>query len=295
MEWDLYGEHTYSKAPPIANAKESIDLLKNEIPKLPLFSASAKYVNPGEYLKVDYSIVSRAYFKMQEILHRYMNPNEKTKALLLCEGPGGFQQACSKFFKRLEWQALTLPNAIRWEGEDVSRVIFQDIIKDPLPRDLKVSLCTGDGGFEADPSKQEEENYALFEAQMLKGCDCLLPEGNLIVKLFDMFQPNTQGLIMEIARRFDRAIILKPFGSRICNSERYFIGLNKRLIPKAESVTMERIHQIINDFAIIQIAGLQEAVKLARVPSIPKSLLEKPCRRHIEVAEKFSNAMNSIY
>ena len=293
MEWELYGSNIYSDVLPLPDPEKQLQKLKDEIPTLPLFRYTSRYVNPGEHLSAQGPLISRAYFKMKEILCRYFNPDKKVNALLLCESPGGFTQACSEYFKKLSWMALTLPGDIEWKS-DPKRIIFRDIIKDDLPSDVKYTIVTGDGGFEADPKRQEEQNYPLFEAQMLKGYEALEIGGCLIVKCFDMFHSQTKALIIELSRRFDKAFILKPWGSRICNSERYFIGLQKRLTPKTDMVSLDRLAQINQDFARVQIAGLQEAIRLSRVPGITREMLEKPVERHLMVSRRFNQILENV-
>lgn len=287
MEWCLE-DQPIQPSPECESVKTTLGQLKNEIPSIKLFSVASKFVNPGEYLKSEHRVISRAYFKMLEILKRYLSPHERVKALFLCEAPGAFQQATADWLKDklLDWHAVTLPDSIKWTG-DPSKVLFQDVITQPLPDTLQVNLVTGDGGFEADPSKQEIENYTLFEAQMLRGLDRLMPEGTLVVKFFDMFEANTQALLIEMTRRFDKAYILKPWGSRICNSERYFIGLRKRLIPKVTSVSLARLQQIIVEFAKVQIEALEYAFKLAKTPGITEDILRHSTRTHLDIGKSF--------
>lgn len=303
MEWSLtkteVGFH-----PPYPNAKEKLRELKTEIERVPeLFKYAARHVNPCEYLSTDHPVISRAYFKMYEALMRYEpEVNEVCNAVFLCEAPGGFQQATEDWMRKKHshsaflWHAVTLPQAIRWEGHRGS-IIYADITKDSLPPScFNATIVTGDGGFDCDDlNRQEELNYPLIESQMLKGLDILQSGGTLFVKMYDLFEASTKALIIEMSRRFERSYILKPWGSRICNSERYFVGIRRlphdiSSIPPA-ILTVERLDQIASDYAKVQISALERALSLCRVPGAVTDSFKLESEKQREIRKNVSRLL----
>jgi hypothetical protein len=203
----------------------------------------SRYVNPGERLTCFYNThkpLNRAYFKLCEIYHRYTPPSAyQWRTLHLCEAPGAWVQATGHWWTRRwqqhqddwKWNAITLYDpTIPWEYGD--NIVYQDICRVPLPlwaRDM--NIVTGDGGFEIPHNKlelQETLNHDLFVAQVDQGIQACGRGGMVIIKLFDMFTAATQQKIAHFSRYFSTTHLIKPWGSRIANSERYIVGVEKR-------------------------------------------------------------------
>lgn len=228
--------------------KDDLNHVRHQIDKLrerglvKQFSYAARYVNPYEELNVtDLRISSRAFFKMYEILKRFRllktSPNQPLhlKTLHLCEAPGSFVEATQEFIKRNlapttthDWFGVTLREGLEWTS-DASNVIYANIITDELPEKVRQSiLVTGDGGFEIDDSvKNDQEilNTPLLKGQILHGIHSVARGGSLVVKMFDMFEEETCNLLWSCCNHFKRCYLSKPFGSRICNSEKYIVAV----------------------------------------------------------------------
>jgi len=64
----------------------------------------------------------------------------------------------------------------------------------------------------------------LVIAQILTAMVVLKPGGNFVLKLFDTFTEESETLLYILSLLFPQCSLYKPFSSRVCNSEKYFIG-----------------------------------------------------------------------
>jgi 23S rRNA U2552 (ribose-2'-O)-methylase RlmE/FtsJ len=253
------------------SVKDSIGYLKCKT----TFRAAAAWTNPCEKLSTyaPFQLHSRAYFKLWEILRRFPLPvSDRMHSLHLCEAPGGFVQATEQFTKRYKtewsWHGVTLPNALQWKGGSKDNVIYADVICDDLPPCCyHADLVTGDGGFQIDDSQvndQEALNLPLFCAQINKAVACCVPGGMIVIKLFDMFQPQTRAYIHDEAMCwFQDSYICKPYGSRICNSERFFVGICK-LEERCTMNCEAKLREVAMGLVDVQTQALQNAIYMAR-------------------------------
>ena len=270
--------------------KQSLDQTRAKIDTLrekkldAAFQAATRAVNPCELARIP-NISSRAYFKMYEMLKRYplldKNTKYNLKALFLCEAPGGFVEAALDFVqpRGIDWYGVTLPlstGGLEWKSDD-RHVIYADVITDQLPHIARESmLATGDGGFEIDNKSrndQEVQNTPLFKAQLLQGMAHLSVNGSLVVKFFDMFTMETCELLWHVFVNFDKVFIIKPYGSRTCNSEKYVVALgftNKHRTMEKTGIDaivpdwfMGRIFEVSQRFTEAQIKYLEQAIDLA--------------------------------
>jgi 23S rRNA U2552 (ribose-2'-O)-methylase RlmE/FtsJ len=200
--------------------------------------------------------LSRSYFKMIEMLEVCgfwdLVPTTFHTAHI-CEGPGGFIQCVIEKAKEKKIQltnihAMTLKptktNIPGWRrsigflrkhseihlesGADGTGDILIPANQKYFSKKANESfLFTADGGFDysVDYEKQEQVSFSLILASFLIGLQALMQEGIMIIKLFDMYSPATQDLILGSASFFREFMIYKPATSRPCNSERYFIGV----------------------------------------------------------------------
>jgi hypothetical protein len=252
-----------------------------------LFNQWTRQVNPYENMtQYGPKVINRAFFKLWEILHfvkfnSYINISHNLTGTFLCESPGCFVECMDKFWvdfmKRssyqFEWKAVTLYDTnISWSFKPhikAEHVIFADLLKTDLSH-LKDSsmICTGDGGFDIksdDLNNQELLNHDLFEAQVNHAIQILQPGGLMIVKLFDMFEEKTLTVIKKVTLQFTNVLIVKPKGSRACNSERYLVGVEKNdktpLFTKSTICQLEaNLNQISYDMGIRQLEFLNQAI-----------------------------------
>lgn len=259
------------------------------------FTSAVRAVNPYEDMEHNSilpQISSRAFYKMYEILKRYKllerNPHpSKLKTLHLCEAPGSFVEATQEYVQRvlptrtLEWYGVTLPvsnNGLEWKtsSTEQSNVIFADVIKDTLPS--KVSDCvlvTGDGGFEIESKERNDQelcNTPLLRGQIHQSYKTLSRGGCTVIKMFDMFSLETCDLLWDCYLRFDKVYLIKPFGSRICNSEKYIVGIgyNPKYTEPRSGINdiippwfYGSVWNISRRFTQLQIQSLEKAIELA--------------------------------
>jgi len=96
-----------------------------------------------------------------------------------------------------------------------------------------VDVAAGDGGFEIKmmngghkENLQELFSHRIKVSEVLFALETLRGGGAFILKLFDTMSWLMTSLIYTCARVFERVHIVKPFRSRIVNSERYLVCTN---------------------------------------------------------------------
>ncbi|KAJ3202269.1 hypothetical protein HDU82_007487 [Entophlyctis luteolus] len=89
----------------------------------------------------------------------------------------------------------------------------------------RVSLVVSDGAFScsSDEGNQEFHLKTLFLAEVLTMFRLLKKGGDFVVKVFELLQPFSVGLLYLLHQKFKRIGIIKPVSSRPANSERYII------------------------------------------------------------------------
>jgi 23S rRNA U2552 (ribose-2'-O)-methylase RlmE/FtsJ len=287
MQWNLTTNVEGFRAPTekeLQTARTSLNTVKQGIcriksdGKIDVFRAAAEWVNPYEKLvhHAPMRLHSRAFFKLWGILRRFPpQVTDRMHSLHLCEAPGAFVQAIQHYWTHAlklplshwKWHGVTLPNALKWKGSD-DNVIYADVIKDELPPSCyHANIVTGDGGFDIKDdqvNEQERLNHPLFAAQINKAVECCVPGGMIVIKLFDMFLPETRACIHDDAMPwFTESFICKPYGSRICNSERFFVGVGKR----AQRVQMQytsRLREVAMGLVKVQTHALVQAIHMTR-------------------------------
>lgn len=283
MEWDLrlLASRNVSEDE-LARAQRALGTVKDKIaPVRDAFQVTSRLINPGEQL-ITYApmkLYSRAYFKLWEVLVKYplLNPQaRRIHTLHLCEAPGSFVQAVEVYWTKTcgrprdlwAYHGVTLRGALEWKSADQTSVVYADLTKDELPPSCyHADLVTGDGGFEVDDGNQQEQaNHTLLAAQITKAVKCCRPGGAIYIKMFDMFRRETRDLIeQEALPWFEFCLIIKPFGSRVCNSERFLLGLRRRdqketLPPDAPGA---RLREVALGLVDVQTAALTKALALA--------------------------------
>jgi 23S rRNA U2552 (ribose-2'-O)-methylase RlmE/FtsJ len=200
--------------------------------------------------------LSRSYFKMVEMLDICgfweLVPTQFQTAHI-CEGPGGFIQCVIEKSKEKQLEcsnvhAMTLKptksNIPGWrrsigflrkhpeihlEGgaDGTGNVLIPANQKYFCKKAAGSFLFTADGGFDfsVDYEKQEQVSFHLVLASFLIGFQSLAIDGIMIIKLFDIYSPATQDLLLGSASFFKEFMLYKPATSRPCNAERYFIGV----------------------------------------------------------------------
>lgn len=221
-----------------------------------------KFTNPYEFINGNYSKhfycsykpLSRAYFKMLEIINMFnMFNGLRTKPIKmfgLAEGPGGFIEAVHNYrnnqndiyvgmsiedatdenvpgWKRTKHFLRSCPNVVLEKGADqtgniLSVANFRHVFE---THKNSAHIVTGDGGFDfsQDFNNQELSMHKLLFAQIAYAVCIQKMGGTFVLKFFDCFYKPTQDLLYLLSLFYDRVSIVKPCTSRLANSEKYVV------------------------------------------------------------------------
>ena len=196
--------------------------------------------------------LSRAYFKLWEILHDFdiIRTDVKIKTAHVADGPGGFIECVCDFFERYNLDhesvdGITLRSNDRkipnWKvSKDHIRnfnvslydgsIYNPNVIDNFVDRvgEQSVHFITADGGFDfsADFNSQEKQCYRLMFCEVYTALRLQKDGGTFLLKVFDLFSPETITLLALCASFYERVVIIKPNTSRPANSEKYLLFSN---------------------------------------------------------------------
>lgn len=216
-----------------------------------------------------YEPISRAYFKLHEIIESFelITTKKPINCFHLAEGPGGFIEATVNYRKKVLrklntkntdlYYGMTLINNDRhtpnWDkcqrllknknifleyGADKTGDLFSlDNLKYCIEKyGNTMDFVTADGGidFSNDFNRQEIVSINLIFAQIVYALFLQKEGGTFVIKVFDTFRENTINLILLLNYVYENVNIMKPDTSRTANSERYLIckGYKNNLTKK---------------------------------------------------------------
>ena len=222
-----------------------------------------------------YKPISRAFFKMIEMLHNYnFNFNKNIITFHLAEGPGGFIEAL-KYMRNNEndkYYGMTLmegnrdvpkwdksaiflnknPNIIIEKGFDKTGNLYSIENLEYIYKNYKHSIdfITGDGGFDfsIDFNKQEENSLNLIISEVFYAMILQKKGGSFILKMFDTFSSLSIEILYLLCYLYENVYITKPLPSRPANSERYIVCNNFKMVHNLNSL----IENIFNKFYLIK-------------------------------------------
>jgi len=229
------------------------------------WNANKKYTNPYEYIYTNsprtsvcrYKPISRAYFKMIEILNTFNFPSfdspKPLQMFALAEGPGGFIEAvlnyrnnpADKYYgMTIEdptdgevpgWKKTTSflksnPNIFLEKGADnTGNILNMDNFKYVVAKyKNSCEFVTGDGGFDfsTDFNSQEINITRLLFGQIAYAVCIQKRGGCFVLKCFDCFYKASAELIYLLSTMYEKVYVVKPNTSRYANSERYLVCIN---------------------------------------------------------------------
>lgn len=265
---------------------DELILCKNKIEQLYISESwdRAKKLNndyelihlPNKRVKSDsiakYEPLSRAFFKLWELLHLFHNPLQQQppvpiKVIALAEGPGGFIEAIQCWRKHYaptvvdEIIGVTLKSTNKeipgWKKArnflDQNPNVCIDYCSDNTGNLYKVSnleylhekhkgtvdLVTADGGFDFsdDFNNQEQKSYRIIFCECIGAMATLKEGGMFVCKIFDTFSRTTISILQMLKAHFKKVFVTKPNTSRPCNSEKYivceeFMGIDEIYLQK---------------------------------------------------------------
>ena len=249
------------------NLNETVTMYKNKITpfyKTRQWDRYKKVTNEYETIHTSppaqnvckYSPISRAFFKMWEILCDFSDEIFEgnvypMKFLCLAESPGSFVEAVMKyrFGKKHsldEYHGISLKSKMdknipdwRYANHFIKRINLhygadgtgnlyniQNIIH--LTNELgenSQSFISGDGGFDfsTDFNGQELSSLRLISCEIL--CAILLQRegGCFVLKIFDTFNESTIKILQILYKFYEKIFFIKPLSSRPANSEKYLL------------------------------------------------------------------------
>lgn len=230
----------------------------------------------------NYDPISRSFFKMWEICHDCNIIDLNNPRIIygaLAEGPGGFIE-CFNFYRRRFAKSSTrdIVNCITLKpynndipGWKKSQRIFRECNEYNISYGLddtgdlynienikdfaslfteKANLVTADGGFDfsGDYSNQEVAAFRLIFCEVVTGLSVLGKDGNMVIKIFDIFSESSIDLLYMLTTMFKNIHIIKPFTSRSANSEKYIVCKNFLGISREK---LERLYELVEELSIL--------------------------------------------
>jgi 23S rRNA U2552 (ribose-2'-O)-methylase RlmE/FtsJ len=236
--------------------------------------------------------ISRAYYKLWEISHDFellrhiihSSDDSSSCSIHLAEGPGGFIESlcdmCVKHnvdTKKHFIHGITLLSRIEsvpnWKINDKYFKNFNIRLHDSTNGDLyqltnldtfvnefhgkKGDLITADGGFDfsEDFNTQELQFHKLMLSQIFLAITLQKRGGSFLLKVFDLFLPNTI-ILLTICSLFYRSFtIIKPKTSRPANSEKYilFEDFDHELSPIPSSELLPQLRHCIQSACFMKL------------------------------------------
>lgn len=185
--------------------------------------------------------VSRAFYKLLEILISYDIKIKGGNTLHLCEAPGGFIQASLLLFGSEIESFLTVSaeSTIKYHKDikkiqkghvlinDITLEETSDMIFDHCP-EKGYALITADGAFDVSDSYEDQENksYDLLFNEISVALSSQQVGGCFVIKMFDCILKKTWNLITWLRKCYKQVYICKPPSSRPVNSEKYCVCIN---------------------------------------------------------------------
>lgn len=220
----------------------------------------------------NYDIISRAYYKLLEILNTFektlkIKKKETMNISCLCEAPGGFIQCLRDYRKNDNDKYISISkkddeqNKIDWkinfnnlkiiygDNEDNDGNLYNPKIIEYYinSHKEKVDLVTADGGLLLNGY---EENYKsnfhikLYLCELYIALKILKDDGVFILKIYEMSQKIMIDFLILLNTLFLNVKIIKPKTSRQMNNEKYVICYNKKSSKQIEKKLFEIINKL---------------------------------------------------
>ena len=188
--------------------------------------------------------ISRSYFKLREIIYDLDIPIN-SKVACIAEAPGGFIQCILEMNTNTNIYGITLVSDNKdipyWNnsllnndrvhlstGDDNTGDLYNPQNLLHFLNEVEKSTCslvTADGGFDysVNFNSQESSSFKLIFSEVFLAISLLEKNGIFICKIFDLFTIHTINLIYLLYLQFNEIYFIKPFTSRLTNSEKYIV------------------------------------------------------------------------
>jgi 23S rRNA U2552 (ribose-2'-O)-methylase RlmE/FtsJ len=319
-------EETLGYSEEYINVKNKIDLVN-----INTWNKIRRYTNNYEFpLKrrdSEEDPISRAFFKMWEILHEYklIKRDFQGEVLSIAEAPGGFVQAISKYIRpsgpyniytmSLMEKKDYIPKYHHRILEDKNINILEGVNKDgdiynidnieSIRKSMKgkSELITGDGGFNEDNKYniKEQLHNKLFLSEIIIAVTNQKFDGKFVIKFFDTYTKYSLDLLYILLFFYKEVNIYKPLTSRPTNSEKYIIcsgfgkitNQHKKIICK-----LKKTLPLINEktYRILNISIPEEIIERVKSDNIRLTRSQINCiNKNIDIINKMTKNGRIIY
>jgi len=250
--------------------------------------------------------VSRAYYKLYEILHVFgdsLDPNPKL-FITLGDAPGGFAQALAVMYKKIKIISVSLL-IISEDGNNIAydpriESDYKQIEIEPMAdgdgnllkiKNIRymikkyhktVSICGCDAALAYESKDKdgpritkETQHFKILMSQLIVSVGTLKIGGLCTIKLYGRFTEPTIQLFYLISQYFDNFYIYKPKSSRASNSEVFVVYTRFRGISKS------KINELIRNMDTIFKAKNEYVMGLYDPVHIPKLFKDKIVKYNI--------------
>lgn len=254
--------------------RKYIHTIKREIDHCLIeWEKNKRKLNPYEYINTPfdtfspcictYKPISRAFFKLLEILNSYPFLFPKViQSFHLAEGPGGFIEAiqfCRKnskdtyygmtlidnkkdipLWNKCERSLMKMNQNIIIESGDGTGNLYHlaNLLYVKQHYEHSMDFITADGGFDysVDFNNQEESSLHLIFSEICFAIMMQKKGGHFVLKVFDTFSSSTIELIYLLTYLYEDVILTKPMTSRPANSEKYVICSKFKMVSNIEAI-----------------------------------------------------------
>ena len=127
-------------------------------------------------------------------------------------------------------------------------------------------FITSDGGFDwKSENLQEQEAYRLIFGEVITALKLQKNGGSFVIKIFESFTKITIKIIELLRQVYETVYIVKPYTSRISNSEKYIVckNFNKSIVSSSIVKKLEEQIKIMNKFDKFNILDLFTDIDLS--------------------------------
>ncbi|APG77848.1 RdRp [Xingshan nematode virus 2] len=253
-----------------AKVKKDIIMFANYISDNVPDKTYREYVE--RYTKMDYNkndpmFISRAEYKLTEILNQYCLRDIKN-ALDLCAGPGGFSKALLgkvsdtlvvHYYKEADagcymsidkLRRLDLFGKLKFldllDTDLTSDSVVDSVIKDAQKRCFPYELITADGAKHNDVIDKENENYSLIAGEVRIAQSLLADGGVFVLKTFGFSSHRTLQLLSEMLMVFEKYYIHRSSYATPFSTEHYIVAVGyKRNFSCARKTSADKFRRVM--------------------------------------------------
>ncbi|KAF6208161.1 hypothetical protein GE061_016612 [Apolygus lucorum] len=238
--------------------------------------------------------VNRTGNKLFEILQSDKRIKVKGRALDVCGAPGGMTQVLVTVgdglvvdsFSGTDYRSGNLEYWIRpgkFKNNKLKILNFGDdnnILNEAVRKRVKTNsynLVTADGGTEAEPLDEVNQNSPIWEVEIDIALGVLKRKGSLILKMLQPENSITKLKVARLQKEFEISYCTKPIHSNPISSEFYFVGIGKGLKPENNTISRDLADILNKQFSAFEF--LNGSNKTFKNGSLREKMAELGCVR----------------